>query len=258
MCPVFSMTNPIGKLNSLATHITPISRLFRFHSPNFNIFEAILIYLKAMIRILFDPSSPPLIKLITFLTLALGLLIAVTIHEFSHAWTANHLGDPNPRSQGRLTLNPLAHLDPIGTVMLLLFGFGWGKPVQFDPFNFQNPRRDTALVSLAGPSSNLILATLLSFIGKLLLSPLLFSLILSPIIYLNILLAVFNFIPIYPLDGEKIIMGLLPKSTAYEFQAIMKRYGTLLLILLILPFSGQSAIISLISPVVNFIVNLLI
>jgi len=97
-----------------------------------------------------------------FFVWILSLLIAISVHEAAHAYSAEYLGDPTPRLQGRTTLNPLAHLDPLGTLMLLLFRFGWGRPVQFDPYNLANPRRDAALISLAGPTSNLILATLAS------------------------------------------------------------------------------------------------
>src|SRR3990167_10883511 len=93
-----------------------------------------------------------------------ALIIAVTIHEFAHAFAADRLGDPTPKLMGRLTLNPLAHLDVLGTLMLLIARFGWGKPVQIDPFNLQNPRRDSALIALAGPLSNLLLAVVLSLI----------------------------------------------------------------------------------------------
>src|SRR3990172_8857289 len=86
-----------------------------------------------------------------------ALIVAITIHEFSHAAAAERLGDPTPRLQGRLTLNPLAHLDPLGTLMLILIRFGWGKPVQFDPYNLRHPRRDSAIISLAGPTSNIVL-----------------------------------------------------------------------------------------------------
>ena len=91
-----------------------------------------------------------------------GLIIAITVHEFAHALLADRLGDPTPRSQGRLTLNPLAHLDPLGTLMLFLFRFGWGKPVIFDPYNLAHPRRDAGIISLAGPASNILLATILA------------------------------------------------------------------------------------------------
>lgn len=196
-----------------------------------------------MIQTLF--SSP-----LAFLVLAAGLLLAITIHEFAHAWTANKLGDPTPQSQGRITLNPLAHLDPIGTLMLLFFGFGWGKPVNFDPHNLRNPRKDTALISLAGPLSNILLATILGLTTN--------SSLFYPLIYINLVLAVFNLVPVYPLDGEKILTGLLPRNLSFEFQSIMQRYGTFILILLVLPVFGSSPITSLISPVVNFIFSLLV
>src|SRR3990167_7825701 len=95
---------------------------------------------------------------IGFLYWIAALIVAITIHEFAHALAAERLGDPTPRLMGRLTLNPLAHLDPLGTLMLLVARFGWGKPVVFDPFNMRHPRRDAAIISLSGPLSNLILA----------------------------------------------------------------------------------------------------
>src|SRR3989344_2874340 len=110
------------------------------------------------------------------------LLAAITVHEFAHAWTADRLGDPTPRLQGRLSLNPLKHLDPLGTLMLLLFRFGWGKPVQFDPFNLKRPRQDGALISLAGPASNLSLALLLSLFVRLAL-PVYFAPLIFPLIF---------------------------------------------------------------------------
>lgn len=187
-----------------------------------------------------------------------GLVIAITVHEFAHALLADRLGDPTPRAQGRLTLNPLAHLDPVGTVMLLLFRFGWGKPVIFDPYNLAHPRRDAGIISLAGPISNLLLAVLLSLGLRFLPLPL----FLSPLIYItilmNITLAVFNLVPVYPLDGEKILAALLPRDLAYEYQTVMSRYGTLILIFMILPVFGNSPIISLISPVITFLSRLLL
>src|SRR3972149_11313525 len=114
-------------------------------------------------------TSTPLFVIIFYLVVFLvSLIISITIHEFAHGFAADKLGDPTPRIQGRLTLNPKAHLDPFGTIMILLVGFGWGKPVQFDPYNLKDPRRDAALISLAGPASNIILAILLSIILRLL------------------------------------------------------------------------------------------
>ena len=151
---------------------------------------------------------------ITFFLFALSLIVAVTVHEFSHALVADRLGDPTPRSQGRLSLNPLVHLDPLGTLSLFLIGFGWGKPVEFFPPNLKSPRRDAALISIAGPISNILLATLLSVIGRTLLDPNSAS-FLIPFIYVNVILAVFNLVPIGPLDGQKILFALLPRDLAY-------------------------------------------
>lgn len=187
-----------------------------------------------------------------------GLIIAITIHEFAHALLADRLGDPTPRAQGRLTLNPLAHLDPLGTLMLLFFHFGWGKPVIFDPYNLAKPRRDAGLISLAGPVSNILLAVLLSLSLRFLPLPELLAPLFYITVLLNITLAVFNLVPVYPLDGEKILAALLPRDLAYEYQAIMSRYGTFLLIFLILPVFGNSAIVSLISPAITLLTSLLL
>ncbi len=192
-----------------------------------------------------------------FILFVPALLIALTIHEFSHAWMADRLGDPTAALEGRLSLNPLRHLDPIGTLMLLVFHFGWGKPVQFDPFNLRHPKRDAALISLAGPASNLILAAVLSLIMKLSAIPLL-TLFFIPVIILNINLAIFNLLPVPPLDGAKIMYGILPRDWADEYNDFMHSYGTILLIFLILPIFGSSLAISLILPVVNVITRLLL
>ncbi len=188
---------------------------------------------------------------------AIALLIAITIHEFSHALVSDKLGDPTAALAGRISLNPLKHLDPIGTLMLLIFHFGWGKPVPFDPFNLRHPKRDAAIISLAGPASNLIFAALFSLTAKLTGFPIL-NLIAIPLIIMNINLAIFNLLPVPPLDGAKILYGFLPMSWADEYNDFMKSYGTILLILLILPIGGSSLAIKLIMPVINVITNLLL
>lgn len=196
---------------------------------------------------------------LTFLFWAIALVVAITVHEFAHALAADRLGDPTPRSQGRLTLNPLAHLDPLGTLALLLIRFGWGKPVQFDPYNLRHPKRDSAIISLAGPMSNLLLATLLSLVLKFAIPDYsLISYFLISLISLNVILAVFNLVPVYPLDGEKILAGLLPPRTAAEYQSIMRQYGTIILIFMLLPLGGTSPISALISPVITSISRLLL
>jgi len=196
--------------------------------------------------------------MLEFLIWLIALLLAITIHEFAHAWMADYLGDPTAKLSGRLTLNPLAHLDPLGTLALFLFHFGWGKPVPVDPFNLRDPRRDAALISLAGPAANLILATSLSLILKLgaPFSPL--FLFFQPIIVLNVSLAVFNLLPVYPLDGEKIILGLLPEEKAREWEHILSQYGLFFIILLLFPLYGTSLASMIISPVVNLILSILL
>ncbi len=194
---------------------------------------------------------------IVFVFGILALLIAIDIHEFSHAWAAEHLGDPTPRLQGRLTLNPLAHLDPIGTILLFLIGFGWGKPVQFDPFNLRNPRRDGAVISIAGPISNLIVAAVCSLLFRLPI-PVLLSYLLFAIIQMNVMLAIFNLVPIHPLDGFKIVEGILPEEQAREWHGL-ERYGIIFLIFLLVPiFGGTAPIQRIISPIINFLINILL
>lgn len=196
---------------------------------------------------------------ISFLILFPGLLLSITIHEFAHALAADKLGDPTPRYQGRVTLNPLAHLDPIGTLMILFTNFGWGKPVEFDPYNLKNPARDTALIALAGPVSNLILAVILSIIIRLGVLPFDWMYQASYLVlFINVSLAIFNLIPIYPLDGSKILLALLPPQTAEEYDQFMHKYGFLVLLLLILPLvGGVSPVSQLVSPVILLIVKVL-
>jgi len=198
-----------------------------------------------------------------FIFYILALFVAITIHEFSHALAADFLGDPTPRLQKRLTLNPKAHIDPFGLLFLFFFGFGWGKPVEFDPFNLRNPRRDTALISLAGPVSNLISALIISIILKLFIFfkieslYTIGSLFLTPVIYLNVFLAVFNLIPVHPLDGFKIVGGLLPEKQAREWYSLEK-YGLIFLLMMIIPLGKSSMIDLIIRPIVGFLNTLLL
>ena len=188
-----------------------------------------------------------------FIVYLVSLLVAITIHEFSHAFMADYLGDPTPRLAGRLKLNPLVHLDTFGLIFLLMFGFGWGKPVPFDPYNLKNPRKDAALISIAGPASNFILAVILSLIIKLANIPLVTG-FLIPIIYLNIILGVFNLIPINPLDGFKIVGGILNEQQAKEWYQL-ERYGMIFLLLLIIPLGQSSMLDIIIRPVISFIMG---
>lgn len=198
-----------------------------------------------------------------FLVVAGLLVAAISVHEFSHAFAADNLGDPTPRLAGRLTLDPRAHLDPIGSLLLLIVGFGWGKPVPFDPFNLEDTKRDSAIISFAGPLSNLIMAVAGSILIRFVdLIPSFFissfaSDVLGLFVYFNILLAVFNLIPIHPLDGFKVVGGLLPEKYYYDWMEL-ERYGIIFLVLLIFPFFGYSPVVALIFPVIRFIVALLL
>lgn len=186
-----------------------------------------------------------------------ALVVAITVHEFSHAWTAERLGDPTPRLQGRLTLNPLAHLDPIGTIMLILVRFGWGKPVQFDPYNLRNPRRDSAMISFAGPVSNILLATVAALVLRLPM-PVILAAFIAQVIVFNVVLAVFNLVPIHPLDGFKIVEGILPEDKAREWHEL-ERYGMIFLLVLLFPIFGSTAPIQkIISPVINGVLSILL
>ena len=162
-----------------------------------------------------------------------AILIAITFHEYAHGKTAALLGDPTPKAQGRLTLNPLAHLDPLGTLMLLVARFGWAKPVQVNPLYFRGDRqRGMLLVALAGPLMNLVLAYLAAVGLRLAIysGSLYVIFFLQTLIAINVYLAVFNLLPIPPLDGSKILAGLLPKSSLGFFYQL-QTYGTLILIL---------------------------
>ncbi len=186
-----------------------------------------------------------------------GLILAIGIHEAAHAFTADYLGDPTPRSLGRTTLNPLAHLDPLGTIVILVTGmFGWGKPAPYDPYNLRDPKRDTALIALSGPVSNLLLAAILSLVLRFIDVPITISMILFVLIRLNLTLALFNLLPVSPLDGSKIVGLFMSHETALRYQ---NQNNPLLLLLLILPiFGGVSLASFIISPVMNLLLGILI
>src|SRR3989338_2872267 len=181
-------------------------------------------------------QSNPLVAL----SFIIGLVFAITVHEFAHAFVAYRLGDPTAKLAGRLTLNPASHLDPLGTIALLVVGFGWGKPTPFDPFNLRNIKRDSALISVAGAASNFILATLISipylvayFTANLNPNFVMFYQILSIVIWINLILGVFNLIPVAPLDGFKVLAGLLPRSW-YEDFVETEKFGIFILLMLLI------------------------
>lgn len=206
----------------------------------------------------------------TILLTILGFILfiySVILHEIAHGWVADRLGDPTARIMGRLTLNPIPHIDPVMSILLPLLLqftgspiiFGAAKPVPIDPFNLQNPRKDMGIIALAGPATNLSLAIIFALLAKI-------SLILFPSIYLiqllagvvmiNIVLAIFNLIPIPPLDGGRILTAILPQKHAQKV-ASLERFGIFIVIFLLafpLPFfSLQIILYRLTSVIFNLI-----
>ncbi len=189
------------------------------------------------------------------LIIAGPLLLAITFHELAHGWVAWKLGDPTPKLAGRLTLNPLKHLDPIGTLVLVLTqAVGWARPVPVNPMHFRNPRKDMMWVGLAGPGANFLLAFFLAFLYRgLPFKPEIFALMLYIGVQINIGLGIFNLLPVPPLDGSRILAGLLPPSLAYPYL----RYEYLgLIFLFVLIFTG--VIGKIILPLITGLTKLLI
>lgn len=215
---------------------------------------------------MFDLDFPTLISRV------IVLVVAFSVHEFAHAWVADRFGDETPRFNGRLTLNPLAHLDPIGSLMLLVAGFGWAKPVPINPYALE--RRSPAApmwVSLAGPASNLLMAILaaipfqlrlvsvsaaISHRGNILPSP---DMILFEFVYINLILMLFNLLPISPLDGEKILYYFLPYS-GQQFMDSLRPYGPMILLAVVFlgPFLGINLLGNILGPPLRILASLLI
>lgn len=201
-------------------------------------------------------------KLLTLLLSIPGILIAVTFHEFAHAFVADKLGDDTPRRQGRLSLNPLAHLDIYGTFLMIVAGFGWGKPVQINPNNFRRTitiKKGEALVSIAGPAMNLILAIVFSIIYGLIIkfggltfilssTGSIISEIIQYIIAMNVGLCVFNLLPLPPLDGSKILLAFLPTKAQTWFEEHEKMLYIIFIVIWLTPISSL-----LIGPGINAI-----
>jgi len=174
------------------------------------------------------------------LFLVMALAICVTVHEAAHAWVASKLGDQTAKMQGRVSLNPARHLDPIGTLMIFLIQFGWGKPVMINEQNLKNPRRDAAIISLAGPMANFITAFLVALLIRFAIPDGYIFTLLKRIYELSLVLFLFNLLPVAPLDGSKLIGLVVPKSMDAAYERYMSQGYIYLIVIIILDrFLGQ-------------------
>jgi Zn-dependent protease len=193
--------------------------------------------------------------------LAPPFLFALTFHELAHGYVAWHLGDPTAKNAGRLTMNPLKHLDPLGVIAFIIMKIGWAKPVPVNPSYFKDPQKGMLLVALAGPAANVVTAIASALLVKLLIMmPIIPMFILKPVVgmlvasvWINIMLAVFNCLPIPPLDGSRVLMGILPPNAARSY-AKLEPFGFILL--LILFYAGLIG--KVIMPIINFANTLLL
>jgi Zn-dependent protease len=198
--------------------------------------------------------------------LALIIFVALPFHEFAHALAAYRLGDSTARLFGRLTLNPLAHIDPLGALLIVLVGFGWAKPTPVNPLNLRGGRQGEAIVAFAGPASNLVLAVAAALPLRYILATgidvpdMLFGM-LQFFIYINLLLMIFNLLPIPPLDGSKVLFALLDRRTEMQWRPVLEQYGFLILIavafLPILPGGTILGVVfdGLVEPLFNLLVG---
>jgi Zn-dependent protease len=208
------------------------------------------------------------------IVIAIMLLVGFPVHEFAHAWAAYRLGDGTAKMFGRLTLNPIAHFDPIGGVLLAAsflvsqggFAFGWAKPTPVNPMNLAGGRRGEAMVAAAGPLSNLLLATIGAIPLRFLVInqdlidsvPAMVLLVLDSFVRINIILMIFNLIPIPPLDGSKVLFAALDRQTEYRIRPILEQYGFLIVIALFFFPPGNSIGGRILVPIINGIYGFLV
>lgn len=235
-----------------------------------------------LLRYLSVLGDAPLAFLILIGAFLLSMVVGLAFHEFCHGYVANSLGDPTPKRYGRLTLNPKAHLDPVGSLMILFVGFGWAKPVPVNPYNTRNPQSSMVLIAAAGPVSNLAVAALAGIPIKMGAVPFfhpfvnpgdaafwariwsdspenLIGLFLGTVVLLNVILAIFNFVPIAPLDGFRVLVGVLPRDLSREIGKYEAWGPGVLLILFLLPFLTNGSfnpLFEVMGPPIEFFLKL--
>lgn len=231
---------------------------------NWDLSMMVLIIILAFSSFRSGAFSSPMEWLMNKLMFLPAIIIGLSLHEYAHAKVAYKLGDPTPKMQGRVSINPLAHIDWVGFASLIFVGFGWGRPVEINPANFKNRRRDELLVSLAGVVMNLIIAVIFSFVAKILLAVLGYSFLsgtfgnilwtmVIDIVIINLALMIFNLIPCPPLDGFSVITEIFNLKTT-ELYWRLYQYGNWILIALII-FGVTKKILS---PCLNFLYSLLV
>ena len=235
-----------------------------------------------VLRYLSVIGDAPEAFLILIAAFLFSILFSLSFHEFSHAYVADRLGDRTPRALGRLTLNPRAHLDPLGALMILFAGFGWARPVPVNPLNTRNPQRSLTMIASAGPLSNLVIAGVAGlpmkfglvtgthpFVAPSLVDDLarfatdspgnLIGLFLGTVVLINVLLAVFNLLPLAPLDGFNVAVGLLPRDLAQLYARAAPWMPGILLLLILMPFlTGSSPLFDVMAPFINFFLDLFV
>ncbi|MBQ1690323.1 MAG: site-2 protease family protein [Firmicutes bacterium] len=233
-----------------------IKRFFNSMDPLFWVFIGILIVERVLNGT--EDLGEAIISRILMLP---GIVIGISLHEAGHAYTSYWLGDPTPKAQGRLSLNPLRHIDPMGFLFLLIAGFGWGRPVEINPVFYKNKRRDEFIVSIAGVTVNLVVAIIFSFIAKGIAatyqsgaSDVIYYLymICVYVVYMNILLMVFNLIPCPPLDGWGIVTQLFNLRKYDWWLPVYRRGSLILMVIIIFGLTGR-----IISPIVSALMNIL-
>ena len=230
---------------------------------NIDISFIVIILVLAAMSLRQGATTDPMGWLMDKVLIVPGIVIGLTFHEFAHAWVAWKCGDQTPRLQGRVTLNPMAHIDWMGLAALFFVGFGWGQPVQIDPYQFRHRRRDELLVALAGVTMNLLLAILFSFVAKAVMMLVGWSwlstgfgngiwMMILYIVQINLVLMIFNLIPVPPLDGFNIIAQVFNFGNTETYWRLYQYGNWVLVALIVFGVTGM-----IISPCVNFLYNLL-